>query len=170
MSYYNDYMVASNNSINENKLNAKKARSNNNNNTIHQLKKLIKPLLTILKNKQNKSTTYKKQPQPEYYKDEEYCSEIDENLANEILENQLFEEIDNCEDFSGVPVYNNGHMDIMPIFRGQRFIPVHFARTEAGTFFWTTMMGADCDVDCKNETTTNQMAELQTPNDRWAQA
>lgn len=162
---YNDYLAASHNSINENKLNAKKARGT----TVHQLKKLLKPLLAVLKNNKNK-TTYKKQPQPEYYKDENCSSEIDENLANEILENQIFEEIDNCEEFAGVPVYKNGHLDIVPVFRGQRYIPVNFARTEAGTFFWTTMVGADCDVDCKNSITTNQMAELQAPNDRWAQA
>lgn len=166
MSFYNDYVVASNNSINENNLNAKKARS-----TKHQLKQLLKPILAAIK-RNNKKSTYKKNAQPEFYNDE--CdSEIDDNLANELLEARIFGEIDSCDEFAAVPVYNNGTMDIIPVFRGQNYIPVHFAKTEAGTFFWTSMVGADADISCqgdKNAITNNQMPELQVPCDRWAQA
>lgn len=165
MSFYNDYVVASNNSINENNLNAKKARS-----TKHQLKQLLKPLIAVIK--KNKKNSYKKNAQPEFYNDE--CgSEIEDNFANELLEARIFEEIDSCDEFSAVPVYNNGTMDIVPVFRGQNYIPVHFAKTEAGTFFWTSMMGADSDISChgdKNPITEHQRPELQVPCDRWAQA
>ncbi|XP_065157664.1 enhancer of split malpha protein-like [Atheta coriaria] len=164
MSYYNDYIVASNNSINENQLNSKKAKS-----TKYQLKQLIKPLLALVK--KDKKNSYKKTQQPEYYNDDN--QEIEDNFANEMLEAQIFNEIDNCENYSGVPVYQNGTMDIMPVFRGQNYIPVHFAKTEAGTFFWTSMMGADSDIATHgdlNSITNGQQAQLQVPCDRWAQA
>lgn len=160
----NDFIAVSNNSINENKFNAKRAKSK-----IHQIKRLIKPLLALIK--RAPLNTYKKAPQPEYF--DEHQSEIDDNLANELLENEIFEEIDECEEFSAISVYNNGHMDIVPVFRGQRYIPVHFARTEAGTFFWTSMVGPDCDLNCqgdKNAITNYQRPELQVPACRWAQA
>lgn len=163
MSFHCDYYASSNNSINENTINSKKARSSS-----HQIKKLIKPLLSVLR--KHKKNTYKKSPQPEFYNDE--C-EINDNNANELLEQQIFEEIDSCDFDSAVPVYRNGHMDIIPVFRGQNYIPVHFAKTEAGTFFWTSMVGADCDISNvgdKNAISNQQTAELQVPCDRWAQA
>ncbi|KAK5641678.1 hypothetical protein RI129_010225 [Pyrocoelia pectoralis] len=161
MSSYNDFLVSSNNSINDNKINAKKARS-----TTHQIKQLLKPLLDLLKS--HKRNTYKKTVQPE-----ECESEIDQNIANELLESRIFDEVDSCEDFAAVPVYNEGRMDLLQVFRGQRYIPVHFARTEAGTFFWTSIIGADDDISTvgdKNPITNHQTPELQVACDRWAQA
>lgn len=156
----NDYIVSSNNSINENCTNAKKARS-----TLHQLKRLLKSLVT------KKTKFYdEKQVPADYYPSE---SEVDDNLANELLEARLFEEIDECEDFAAVPVYHQGKMDVVPVYRGQRFVPVHFARTEAGTFFWTSLSVADSDISScgdRNAITKRQLPELQTPCDRWAQA
>lgn len=165
-SYSNDYVACSNNSINDNMVNAKKARS-----TSHQLKRLLKPIFALMK--KNKKNTYKKSPQPEYFNDE-YESEIDQNIANELLEARIFEEIDNCDyDSAAVPVYRNGTMDIVPVFRGQKYIPVHFAKTEAGTFFWTSMVCPDSDIATygdKNAYTQHQLPTLQVPCDRWAQA
>lgn len=160
MNFNAEYIVSSNNSINDNKVNDKKAKS-----TIHQIKRLIRCVL-----KKNDKSTYRKNPQPSYFADED---EISDNIANEILENEIFEEIDTCEEFSAVPVYDNGDVDILPVSRGQRYIPVHFARTEAGTFFWTSMAGPDSDVASlgdKNAICNYQTPELQTPCDRWAQA
>ncbi|KAJ8927075.1 hypothetical protein NQ314_020502 [Rhamnusium bicolor] len=120
--------------------------------------------------KKNNKNTYRKNPQPSYFVDE---NEINDNIANEILENELFEEIDGCDDFAAVPVYDNGEMAILPVFRGQKYIPVHFARTEAGTFFWTSVSGPDADIAChgdKNAICKYQTPELQVPCDRWAQA
>ncbi|XP_018563161.1 enhancer of split malpha protein-like [Anoplophora glabripennis] len=160
MNFNAEYIVSSNNSINDNKVNDKKAKS-----TIHQIKKLIKCVL-----KKNNKNTFRKNPQPSYFLDED---EISDNIANEILENEIFEEIDTCEEFSAVPVYDNGEIDILPVNRGQRYIPVHFARTEAGTFFWTSISGPDADIASvgdKNAICNYQTPELQTPCDRWAQA
>lgn len=162
MSTYNDLLVSSNNTINDNKLNAKKARS-----TAHQIKQLLRPILALLKS--HKKNTYKKSVQPD-----EFESEIEQNTANELLEARIFEEIDVCDDFSAaVPVYNEGHMDLLQVFRGQRYIPVHFARTEAGTFFWTSIVGPDCDISRsgdENPITHHQIPEIQVGCDRWAQA
>lgn len=162
MSTYNDY-IDSNNSINDNMYNAKKARS-----TAHQIKQLLKPILCLLKKNKSKKISYKKEAQPEYYIDE-----CEDNLQNEMLENRIFEEIDCCGEYSAVPVYGNDHMEILPIVREQKFIPVHFARTEAGTFFWTSVSSADCDISCvgdKNAYSEYQVPEIQVPCDRWAQA
>ncbi|CAH1116231.1 unnamed protein product [Phaedon cochleariae] len=150
-----------NNSINDNKVNDRKTKS-----PMHQIKKLIKCVL-----RRSNKNTYVKSPQPTYFLEED---EVSDNIANEILENEIFEEIDHCEDFSAVPVYNeSGEMDFLPVERGQRYIPVHFARTEAGTFFWTSVAGPDSDICCrgdKNAICNYQTAELQVPSDRWAQA
>jgi len=156
-----DYVTSSNNSINDNKVNAKRARS-----TAHQIKQLLRPILALLKT--HKRSTYKKTAQPD-----EDVSEADQNSANELLEARIFEEVDACDDFAAVPVYTEGHMDLLQVFRGQRYIPVHFARTEAGTFFWTSIVGPDCDISPlgdKNRITEYQIPELQVACDRWAQA
>lgn len=166
MSCHCDFYASSNNSINENHLNAKKARS-----ASHQIKKILKPIFDVIR--KNKKNTYKKSPQPEFYKSSEDCSEIDDNFANELLEQQIFDDIDACEFSSAVPVYRNGHMDIIPVFRDQNYIPVHFAKTEAGTFFWTSMVGPDSDISCHgdhNAITNGQIPEIQVGCDRWAQA
>lgn len=157
MNFQNDYNFAASN---DNTINAKLARRS----TSHQLKRLLKPLLALLKKNKN---TYRKTAQPEFYEEE-----INDNMANELLENRIFEEMDGCPDFAAVPVYDDqGLMDIVPIFRGQRYIPVHFAKTEAGTFFWTTMVSADCDIAMHGEVfTEKQVPQVQVPCDRWAQA
>lgn len=148
-----------NNSINDNKVNDRKSKS-----AIHQIKKLIKCVL-----KKNNKVSYVNVPQPCYFDD----AEVNDNIANEILENEIFEDIDKCDEFAAVPVYINGEMDILPVRRGQRYIPVHFARTDAGTFFWTSVTGPDSDIAYegdKNAICSYQTPELQTPCDRWAQA
>lgn len=152
-----------NNSINDNKVNNKKMKSS----PIHQIKKLIKCVLK----KNNKVSSFDKcHQQHDYFFDDD---EINDNLANEILENEIFEEIDVCDDFAAVPVYENGAMQIHQVTRGQRFIPVHFARTDAGTFFWTSITGPDSDISYhgdKNAICNYQTPEIQVPCDRWAQA
>nr|CAH7758447.1 unnamed protein product [Callosobruchus chinensis] len=151
-----------NNSINDNVYNAKRCKSAAH--PLRQIKKLIKCVL-----KKNSKSSYVKQPQPSFYHDEE----IADNVANEILENEIFEEIDSCEEFAAVPYYEDDQMQFLPVYRGQRYIPVHFARTDAGTFFWTSMANSDSDIDShgdKNAICNYQVPELQVPSDRWAQA
>ncbi|XP_044759809.1 enhancer of split malpha protein-like [Coccinella septempunctata] len=156
-----DYIMSSNNSVNENKYNAKKSKS-----AVHQIKSVIRPIVNLIKKKKN---TYRSSPQPDYFRDND---EVEDNQANEKLEREIFGEIDACHEFAAIPIYEDGRMQIEPVYRGQRYIPVHFAKTEAGTFFWTTMVGPDYDIDNngdKNAITYNQHAEIQAA-DRWAQA
>ncbi|KAL1494136.1 hypothetical protein ABEB36_009782 [Hypothenemus hampei] len=166
--YQNDLVSSTNNTINDNKSNAKKvARS-----PLYQIKKLIKCFVkTSLQVKQQKKNSYVKNAQPTYFVDDEEA--IQDNIANEILENEIFEEIDCCEQLAAVQIYNGDSMEILPITRGQRYVPVHFARTEAGTFFWTSMTAPDCDIVNNgdlNAICCGQTPELQVPSDRWAQA
>lgn len=163
MSTFNDYVANGNNTVNDNKYNAKKARSS----PAHQIKQLLRPLISLLKKRSRKST-YCKNPQPEYFVDEA----VDEqNRANELLEQRIFQEIDSCHDYSAVPIYTSeGRLDILPVCREHRYIPVHFARTDAGTFFWTSITGPDSDIADGHSMSTHQTPQLQTPCDRWAQA
>lgn len=167
MSSINDYIAASNNSVNDNKHNAQKARSK-----IHQIKQLLKPLIAFVK--KNRKNSYKKSPQPSYFMDETAdSSENDQNLANELLEQRIFKEIDCCPEYSGVPIYTSeGTLDVVPVIKGHHYIPVHFAKTETGTFFWTSMCSADSDICYTSDkyATEHQLPECQVPCDRWAQA
>lgn len=147
---YNDYIIASNNSINENKYNAEKLAKS----PSYRIKKILKPILRILRQKSsakkaqktNKlAVDYSMDSNQCYYHDEFqhqndfWSSEIDENFANEELESRILNEIAECEDDAAIYVYNDDECNVQAVQRETTFIPVHFARTEAGTFFWTTM-------------------------------
>lgn len=186
------------NFINENKYNQTKL----NNNKMYKFKKMLKPVLSMLKKKPTKNTyqksvdsleeccyhcTYYNQEnldnmklyddqimleQQSCYHAEDSAYESDQNDANELLESQILSEINTCGENQGVPVYyNQDTMEIIPIVRGQHYVPVHFAKTPAGTFFWTTMStSTDSDLCCNQSETENQLPEVQVPQDRWAQA
>lgn len=173
---YNDYIIASNNSINENKYNAEKLAKSS---PSYRLKKILKPILRILRQK----SSAKKSPKPTnnklavdysmdsnqcYYHDEcqhqndFWSSEIDDNFANEELESRILNEIADCEDDAAIYVYNDDECELQAVHRETTFVPVHFARTEAGTFFWTTMQ-----KPIEHEEVTNCWSHC---GDRWVQA
>ncbi|XP_044739464.1 enhancer of split malpha protein-like [Chrysoperla carnea] len=188
MALINDFVISSNNSINENKYNAKKLSKSK----VHKLKQLLKPVFAILKSRKQLKNTYTKSCvdvcETENFDEccihcqlhENYDSayESDQNDANEFLEENILNEINQCVDGAAVPVYfNQDSMEIIPIHRGDNYIPVHFAKTEAGTFFWTTMpkqVVLDCDeendLNCLKAQSEGQLPESQVPCDRWAQA
>lgn len=175
---YNDYIIASNNSINENKYNAEKLAKS----PSYRIKKILKPILRILakkttssskksqKSAANKLTNvdYSMDSNQCYYHDEcqhqndYWSSEIDENFANEELESRILNEIADCEDDAAIYVYNDDECELQSVHRETTFIPVHFARTEAGTFFWTTMQKPIDDDD-----NTHCWSHC---GDRWVQA
>lgn len=174
MLYTNEYLISSNNSINDNKYNAEKVSKS----TSYKIKKMLKPLLRLLKNKSNKSNkknhSYDDSNQSQCSYIEEDCfwsSEIDDNSANEALEAKLFNEINNCMENAAIYVYKEDNTcEMQPVFQDQTFVPVHFARTEAGTFFWTTMQRpVDCDLIEPHCTSDHQVPQLQF-GDRWVQA
>lgn len=164
MSVYatNEYIISSNNSINDNKYNAQKAASKS-----HKIKSILKPLLRMLKRNDKK-----KMVRPE----RDYCPECMDNSSNEELESSLIEELEGCPGEAGIIVCDDGHWNIAPVRRGQVVVPVHFARTDAGTFFWTSITkGVDSDVQSSRHCYTEcQDAAEQIPilygEDRWVQA
>lgn len=167
MLFVDDHVASSNNSINDNIANSAAVAAKKSQRTCaaHQLKKLLKPIFTLLK----KRLHHKKELS--YFLDEE-CRQ---NSANEELEARIFQDIDCCERFAAVPVFHgeDAQVDLLPVTRGQRYVPVHFARTDAGTFFWTSTTAPDCDLvfhGDENPITNHQTPELQVPSDRWAQA
>lgn len=86
--------------------------------------------------------------------EEVYYAEIDENAANEKLAQLAQEqEMDTEEDI---------------------YVPVRFARTEAGTFFWTTNLqpvaSVDADLLQPAYCYSNQQHPFMQYQDRWAQA
>ena len=201
--YYNDYIITSNNSINDNKYNAKLAAESK---TIkYNIKKILKPLIKMLKNKKtilNKEKhcqqcycdCQEQQIQQNYdnlrnsslessaissssmnEEQDFWSSEMPENdnSANEELESRIFNEIEQCDDNAAVYVYENDECELQQISRTDKVIPVNFARTEAGTFFWTSMVrSVDYDLvqplDCYSRYQLPR--PQQTPMDRWVQA
>lgn len=174
--YYNDYIIASHNSINENKYNSEKLAKS----PSYKIKKILKPILRILRkknknssissassNSSNSTNTTKIQQTSldcfEYQQDF-WSSEVEDNLANEELEARILDEIAHCEDDAAIYVYNNDECELQAIERHQTFVPVHFARTDAGTFFWTTMQRT---VDYED---ASCCYNLPHSGDRWVQA
>jgi hypothetical protein len=168
--YYNDYIISSNNSINDNKYNAEKAAKS----TSRKIKRILKPLLRMLRHNKRADKPAKQQyPQnssTDSYEDFWSSSEVDDNSANEELESKIMNEIEQCPDNAAIYVFENNTSQLQPVFRKQQFVPVHFARTDAGTFFWTTIQrAADSDLLEPSYCCSGyQVPELQT--DRWVQA
>lgn len=167
--YYNDYVIASNNSINENKYNAQKLTKS----PSYRIKQILKPILRVLSKKSskkakaaNKSMESNNSSQCYSYNQQNdfWSSEIDENFANEELESRILNEINECENNAAIYVYNeDDECEMHSVHRDQTFIPVHFARTEAGTFFWTTMQRPAYDND-------DEISCWSHCGDRWVQA
>ncbi|EDV97552.1 enhancer of split malpha protein [Drosophila grimshawi] len=108
-----------------------------------RLKNLLKPLIShIFKLKDNK------QPKrSSYIASEEKETEFDwlsndmDNMSNEHLENRLIEEIRQCAKEDAIIVYGDNGSGELQTFDQEEdyYVPVHFARTNAGTFFWTSL-------------------------------
>lgn len=179
--YYNEYIISSNNSINENTHNSEKLKRSSS----YRLKKMLKPFINLIKHSGNRKTATTKltttktvcKCKSNSYEDDsiyDYTEEIDENQFNESLEHQIIDEIRHCEENSAIYVFDNeDKCQLTPIFNDDIYVPVHFARTQAGTFFWTTMQrSVDCDlVEPENCSSNSQLPQLQHHGyDRWVQA
>lgn len=160
--YSSDYSMSSINSINENIYNAQKQQKS----PKYRLRKIFKPILRMLLQKRNKkaaSCTCKNTSTDSY----DYASEIDDNASNETLETRIMDEIRDCNENSAVIMYGENEDYLMKVNREQTFVPVHFARTDTGTFFWTSF---------SNQGFCHQEENLQLPQlhshkyDRWIQA
>lgn len=162
--YENDYIISSNNSINDNKYNAQKVAKS----SAYKLKKMLKPIIRMLRSKSSK----KNQNSYETTQSDFWASEIEDNSCNEELESRIFREIQYCPEDAAVYVFDGEACQRQKVTRDQTYVPVHFARTEAGTFFWTTVQ-KPVDEDLIQPTyctSSYQHPELQYPGDRWVQA
>lgn len=164
-SYTSEYTMSSVNSINDNIYNAQKLAKTSK----YRLRKIFKPILKMLLQKGKKTTTSSsksicKCKNNSSFNSYDYGSEISDNNSNETLETRIIDEIRDCSDNSALYVYGNEDQ-LMPVNRNQTFVPVHFARTDAGTFFWTTF---DDKSDCNSDI---QLPQLHLNRyDRWIQA
>lgn len=172
--YYNEYIINSNNSINDNIYNTQKLKKSSK----YKIKKVLKPLMRMLstskKSKTNKCTCKCRNSSIDSSNEFDYSSEIYDNESNETLETKIIDEIRNCGENSAIYVYNNeNRCDLTPVTNDQVFVPVHFARVPGnGTFFWTTMKReADSDLVASEHYSSQQLPQLQYHvYDRWVQA
>ena len=148
--------MSSVNSENENIYNAQKQAKSSK----YRLRKIFKPILKMLLKKGRKSAKHVCKCQHLSY---DFSSEISDNNSNETLETRILDEIRDSSDDSAVYVYGDDHL--MPINKNNAYVPVHFARTNEGTFFWTTF-----------DNKTDNYIDSQLPQlhlnryDRWIQA
>jgi len=133
---------------------------------IRSFKKLIKPILRLIKKKQLLKKTLAEIQQQNAYNtsldDMRKDPAInDDNLANEALEKRIYTEIRQCPQNAAVIVQQDQKHCIVPVHPEQKFIPVHFARTSNGTFFWTSLDA---------NSTRQQELQMRAQYDRWGQA
>lgn len=153
--FYEEYASIVDNGYNNRKVASRKAA--------FRIKSALKPLLSMLKRRRSAKNCAVPVPPP--------CESLD-NSANELLEQRLFAEIDSCRPGAAIWTQNNedSTWEAMSIYPGARYVPVRFARTEAGTFFWTTITPEQADQDLLRP--SHCYTECQAPcmQDRWVQA
>ncbi|CAG9808118.1 unnamed protein product [Chironomus riparius] len=128
--YSSDYSMSSINSINENIYNTQKQQKS----PKYRLRKIFKPILKMLLQRKKKVCEFKKSAINDY----DYSTEICDNASNETLETRIFDEIKDSNNNSAIYVFGQEEDYLMKVDKQQSFVPVHFARTETGTFFWTS--------------------------------
>lgn len=123
-----------------------------------KVSKMLKPILRLLKNKslQRKARKNKKNL-------EIFTEEVDnQNNCNEALEQRLLADLKEAEEGAAITVCLDGQMTIVPVIPGQYYVPVHFAHTHAGDFYWTTLSLDDRDFCYKERAfSQHQLPEMQ---------
>ncbi|XP_029677342.1 uncharacterized protein LOC115244095 [Formica exsecta] len=152
------------NELNDNLYNLNMSQDNKAVNTSKSKRMLkpLKPLLQMLKRRSSKYVKSKKRQQavPQI---EIFTEEVDnQNNANEALERRLLQELQDAEEGAAITVCLDGQMTVVPVVPGQCYVPVHFAHTHAGDFYWTTLSMADRDLCYKERAfSQHQLPEVQ---------
>ncbi|KZC10024.1 PREDICTED: uncharacterized protein LOC107188164 [Dufourea novaeangliae] len=124
-----------------------------------RLRRALKPILRLLKKKTSRSGKHPKD-QKAVPQVESFTEEVEnQNNANEALEMRLLAELQDAEEGAAITVCLDGQMTVVPVVPGQCYVPVHFAHTHAGDFYWTTLSMADSDL-CYKE---RAFSQHQTP-------
>ncbi|KAH8235252.1 hypothetical protein KR032_011646 [Drosophila birchii] len=133
---------------------------------MRSLKKLVKPLLRLVRRKQLLRKTL-----AEIQNQNAVNASLEDmrrdpaascdNTANEELEQRLYSDLRQCPNNVAMIVQPGQQQQaVVPVHPEQTFIPVHFARTSSGTFFWTSAEGAR----------QHHEQQLRQQFDRWVQA
>lgn len=153
MSHVFDYE----NELNDNLYNLK--MSGKGTTTPKRVRSVLRPILRLLKKRTSRGKVggkgQKAMPQVEIF-----TEEVDnQNNANEALERRLLAELQDAEEGAAITVCLDGQMTVVPVVPGQCYVPVHFAHTHAGDFYWTTLSMTDSDL-CYKE---RAFSQHQTP-------
>lgn len=124
-----------------------------------RIRSMLKPLLRLLRTKR----AFNKREQKAVPQVEIFTEEVDnQNNANEALERRLLAELQDAEEGAAITVCLDGQMTVVPVVPGQCYVPVHFAHTHAGDFYWTTLSMADSDLCYKERAfSQHQLPEMQ---------
>lgn len=157
--YSSDYSLSSVNSHNENIYNEQKQQKSSKNRLRKLFKKILRAFFRSNSKKSPKFACKCQHNDTTISNSYEFESEICDNTANETLETRILDEIRDCGDNSAIFVYGENEF-LVPVDKNQPFVPVHFARTDAGMCFWTT---ADRNIEQVPDIHHHQY-------DRWVQA
>ncbi|XP_063990387.1 enhancer of split malpha protein-like [Diachasmimorpha longicaudata] len=148
------------NELNDNLYNLKLSGDNKRMSNAKRLRKLLKPLLRLMRKKNSIFTKIHQKAEPQQ---EIFTEEVDnQNNSNEALEQRLLADLASAEEGAAITVCLDGQMTVVPVVPGQCYVPVHFAHTCAGDFYWTTLAITDSDL-CYKECafSQNQLPEMQ---------
>lgn len=146
------------------------AISNNSNNKMKQNYSIKQVLKTLFKKQQKQQ----QQQQLKHRQNSVESLESVENLRNAEVEEVYYAEID--ENAANEKLSQLAQEQQQQQFEAEEdiYVPVRFARTEAGTFFWTTNLQPVASVDADLLQPAYCYSSQQHPfmqyQDRWAQA
>lgn len=152
------------NELNDNLYNLKMSEDNKVVKSRKSRRMLIKPLKPLLRMLKKRTSSYVKSKRQEAVPQVGiFTEEIEnQNNANEALERRLLQELRDAEEGAAITVCLDGQMTVVPVVPGQCYVPVHFAHTHAGDFYWTTLSMADRDLCYKERAFSQyQLPEVQ---------